>query len=223
MQSPALHVADGHELLNGVVGNGNFRSPDTAYLLAHDAFTHETGHMLGLSDQYGRACPTCPDTHDWVGVWSMMDTAHPPSAEFLGWDKWLLRWLDPSQIRGVTSAGQSVEEGVSPLEETGGVKLIVVPLSDSFLYAIEVRQPIGQDIRLCDHGVLVYTVDGSKMNASGTIQIQPAHTDAPCGPISDAAFDIGSGEVSTFEDANVKVELLAANADGSYRVRVTRK
>lgn len=216
-------VADGHELLNGVVGNGNFRSADAAYLLAHDAVTHETGHMLGLSDQYGRVCPTCVDTHDWVGVWSMMDTSHPPSAEFLGWDKWILHWLDATQIRGVTSAGQSVEEVVSPLEEAGGVKLIVVPINDSFLYTVEVRQPIGQDALLCNHGVLVYTVDGSKMNANGTIRMQPAHTGIPCGPISDAAYDIGPGEVATFEDAVVKVELLQAFPDGAYRVRVTRK
>ncbi|MDP9227122.1 MAG: hypothetical protein M3P18_25400, partial [Actinomycetota bacterium] len=215
-------VADGHELLNGVVGNGNFR-PETAYLLAHYAMTHESGHMMGLSDLYGRACPTCPDTHDWVGVWSMMDTSNAPSAEFLGWDKWILRWLDPTQIRGVTAAGQSLEELVSPLEERGGVKLIVVPISASFLYAVEVRQPIGQDSGLCDHGVLVYTVDSTKHNATGAIHVQPAHADAPCGALSDAAYDIGSGEVSTFEDSNVKVELLTANPDGSYRLRVTRK
>ena len=216
-------VADGHELLNGVVGNGNFRSLETAYELAHDAMTHETGHMMGLADLYGRACPTCADTHDWVGVWSMMDTAHEPSAELLGWDRWLLRWLDPTQIRGVTSSGQSVEEVVSPLEEPGGVKLVVVPLSTTFLYAVEVRQPVGRDVRLCDHGVLVYTVDANTKNGLGPTRIQPAHTDAPCGPISDAAYDLGPGEVSTFEDANVKVELLTAYPDGSYRVRVTRK
>jgi M6 family metalloprotease-like protein len=216
-------VADGHELLNGVVGNGNFRSLGTAHLLAHDAMTHETGHMMGLADLYGRACPTCTDTHDWVGVWSMMDTSNEPSAEFLGWDRWLLRWLDPTQIRGVSAPGQSTEEVVSPLEERGGVKLIVVPLSTTFLYAVEVRQPIGRDIRLCDHGVLVYTVDSTTKNGSGPTRIQAAHSDAPCGPISDAAFDLGPGEVPTFEDAHVKVELLAVYPDGSYRVRVTRK
>jgi len=215
-------VADGHEVLNGVVGNGNY-NPATAYYLAHYAMTHETGHMMGLADLYGRACPTCVDTHDWVGVWSMMDTADAPSAEFLGWDKWLLRWLDATQIRGVTSSEQSLEEVVSPLEEPGGVKLVVVPMSSTFLYAVEVRQPIGQDVRLCDHGVLVYTVDSTKMNGSGPTRIQPAHLGGSCGPISAAAYDLGPGEVSTFEDANVKVELLTAYPDGSYRVRVTHK
>jgi hypothetical protein len=34
---------------------------------------------------------------------------------------------------------------------------------------------------------------------------------------------MGPGEVSTFEDANVRVELLADFPDGAYRIRVTRK
>ncbi|MEP6979028.1 MAG: Ig-like domain-containing protein [Thermoleophilia bacterium] len=214
-------VADGKELRWGVVGNGNFRSPETAYLLAHNLITHETGHLMGLSDLYGRACATCPDTHDWVGVWSMMDTANPPSAGFLAWDRWLLRWLDPGQVRGVTAGPQ--EEVVAPLETVAGVKLVVVPISPSFVYAIEVRQPIGLDSGLCDHGVLVYTVDGTKLNGSGTIHIQPAHGGARCGPLSDAAYDVGPGEVGTFEDSNVRVELLTAFPDGAYRIRVTRK
>ena len=39
----------------------------------------------------------------------------------------------------------------------------------------------------------------------------------------DAGYDVGPGEISTFEDANVRVEVLAALPDGTYRVRVTRK
>jgi hypothetical protein len=33
--------------------------------------------------------------------------------------------------------------------------MVVVPITDSFLYAIDVRQPIGLDGKLCDHGVRV--------------------------------------------------------------------
>ena len=38
-----------------------------------------------------------------------------------------------------------------------------------------------------------------------------------------AGYDIGPGEVSTFEDASVKLEVLNAYPNGSYRVPVTRK
>src|SRR5213079_3600723 len=58
---PGLGVtADGHEILNGVVGNG---APET-FQLAHYAMTHETGHMMGLADLYGTHCALCPTTND---------------------------------------------------------------------------------------------------------------------------------------------------------------
>lgn len=219
-------VADGKELRWGVVGNGNFRSPETAYLLSHYMITHETGHLMGLADLYGRECPTCPDTHDWVGAWSMMDTANPPSAHFLGWDKWLLGWLDADQIRGLTAPGQ-VEGWLTPLEAPVGVKLVVVPITASTLYVIEVRQPIGEDKGLCDKGVLVYTVDASLLNGRGPIRIKPAQVTSPervaqCGSNYSAAYDVGPGEVSRYEDSLVAVEVL--ETDGfNYKVRVTRK
>jgi M6 family metalloprotease-like protein len=97
-------TADGRELRWGVVGNGNFPDEGSAYKIAYFAMTHETGHLWGLADQYGRACPTCDDTHDWVGTWTMMDGADR-GVDFLGWDKYLLNWLTPSNVRGLTAKG----------------------------------------------------------------------------------------------------------------------
>jgi M6 family metalloprotease-like protein len=219
-------TADGRELRWGVVGNGNFRSADTAYLLSHYAITHETGHLLGLADLYGRECPTCPDTHDWVGAWSMMDWSNPPAAHFLGWDKWLLGWLDPQQIVGLTQPGQ-VELTLAPIETPGGPKLVVVPTSGSTAYVVEVRAKAGEDVDLCKTGVLVYSVDSSVMNGRGPVRIRQAQPSDPargteCGPIWNAPFGLGPGEVSSYEDAAVKVEVV--QTDGTnYTVRVTRK
>jgi M6 family metalloprotease-like protein/uncharacterized repeat protein (TIGR02059 family) len=219
-------TADGKELRWGVTTNGYLLpervEPKSEVVQAHNVMTHETGHLLGLPDLYGRSCPTCPDTHDWVGVWDIMDRTEP-AAHFLAWSKWLLGWLDRDQLRAVPAAGQ-VEETLQPIETGGGVKAIVAKTTPSLAYVVEVRQKIGEDADLCDTGVLVYTVDSSVQNGFGPVRIQPAQTgDAGCGPNSKAAYDLGTGEVSTFEDAAVKVELLAENADGSYRVRVTRK
>ena len=40
----------------------------------------------------------------------------------------------------------------------------MVPTSPSVVYVIENRQRIGEDIELCDEGVLVWVVDGSRRN-----------------------------------------------------------
>jgi len=216
-------VADGKELRWGVVGNGNFRSVDTASLLA-EFMEHESGHLMGLSDLYQRACATCTDTHELVGTWSIMDTA-PPNNDLLGWDKWLLGWIEPQQIVGVTSG--SVETTLAPTETPGGNKLVVVPISGSSLYAVEVRQPRGVDTDLCDKGVLVYTVRADVFNAQGAVHVMQAHPSDParsstCGPLWNAAFDTGPGEVSAFEDNALKVEVLSASGL-NYVVRVTKK
>jgi hypothetical protein len=121
------------------------------------------------------------------------------------------------------------ETTISPVETAGGVKLVVVPTSPSFLYAVEVRRHLGNDsTSTCDDGVLVYTVDSTKRNGQGPVHVLPAQpsTDAAriatCGAKYAAPFDVGPGEASTFEDANVKVEVLST--DGvNYRVRITRK
>jgi hypothetical protein len=44
-----------------------------------------------------------------------------------------------------------------------------------------------------------------------------------CGAIYDAGYDLGPGEVTTFEDSRVQMELLEAMPNGNYRIRVTRK
>ena len=73
--------------------------------------------------------------------------------------------------------------------------------------------------------MLVWIVDGSRRNVDHNAVVQPARRsyNDDCGAIFDAGYDIGDGEVSHFEDANVRMDVLAALPNGNYRVRVTRK
>ena len=149
-------------------------------------------------------------------------------ADLFAWNKWRLGWLDSKQVRGLTAPG-AVEETIAPVESAGGVKLVVAKTSASFLYAVEVRRRLGNDANsTCDDGVLVYTVDSTKRNGLGPKFVHAAQTGpdqskvSTCGLKYAAPFDLGPGEVSTFEDASVRVEVLAT--DGvNYRVRVTQK
>ncbi len=218
-------VRDGKELRWGVVGSGalDTRGP-TANLTTHHIITHETGHLLGLADLYDAAYHDGGALQDrWAGRWDIMSDNRASSHMFT-WNKWLLGWLDPTQLRGLTAPG-TTEATLTPLEIPGGLKAVIVPISSTVLYVIEDRQRIGEDSELCDNGVLVWIVDGSRFNADHNAVVQAAghsYTDA-CGAIFDAGYDIGAGEVSTFEDTNVKLELLDAYPNGLYRVRVSRK
>ncbi|MEX2211725.1 MAG: hypothetical protein WD689_08195 [Gaiellaceae bacterium] len=220
-------TADGRELRYAIFSNGAFRdygfppkplNDDQARVRAtHGAITHELGHVLGLQDVYYKT-PEGRNTWELVGGWDMMsDTT--PGADFLAWHKYRLGWLEPRHLRGLEATG-SLEETLVPIEIAGGRKAVVVPVSSTFLYVVEARRKTGVDATLCDEGVLVYTVDSTKSNAAGSIDVKAARDgdDPYCGPKAFAAF--GAGE--TYEDGVVKVEVLSGAAAG-YRVRVTRK
>jgi len=219
-------VRDGKELRWGVVGGGGLdtRGP-TTNLFAHHFITHETGHMFGLADLYDNTYHDInPELqYAWAGRWDIMSD-NRASSHMFAWNKWLLGWLNPKQLRGLTAPG-TTDATLTPLELPGGLKAVVVPISSTVLYVIEDRQRVGEDRELCDKGVIVWVVNGANGNVDHNAVVQTArrsYSDA-CGAIYNAGFDIGPGEVSTFEDANVKLQLLVAYPNGSYWVRVTRK
>jgi M6 family metalloprotease-like protein/uncharacterized repeat protein (TIGR01451 family) len=224
-------TVDGHELRRWITAQASYPSVPSQIepaRFSHWVVTHEIGHFLGLPDLYLKppGCFTCPNTFEPVGFWDILSDV-PLHAHFLAWHKWLLGWLDAAQIRGLTTSPGQLEVTLTPLAAPGGLKAVVVPLTPSTAYVVEVREPMGWESNLCDRGVLVYTVDSTKRNAEGPVHIKTAHPSvpgSPCGPIAGAAFDLGAGEVSHFADpsAGVQVDVLERLPDASYRVRVTK-
>ena len=189
---------------------------------------HETGHLLGLPDLYEYGAPDLETAIRFVGGWDPMSFVLP-GAHFNAWHKRKLGWLDATDALCMSAPG-ALEETLTPMSAAGGIKAIIVPLGPSQAYVLEVRKQTGRDSRLCDKGVLIYTVDASMANGAGPIEVKPAQhgTDLSkidaCGPLYDAPFDLGAGEVSTYTDAAVglTVEVLAP-AGAGYLVRVTRE
>lgn len=218
-------VRDGKELRWAVAGGGGFdmRGP-SQNLLAHHLITHETGHLLGLADLYDASQRDGgPLQNAWAGRWDIMGD-NRASSHMFAWNKWLLGWLEPQQLRGLTTPG-TTEATLTPLETPGGLKTVVVPISSTVFYVIEDRQRVGEDAELCDKGVLVWIVDGSRYNVDHNAVVQPAgrsYNDA-CGAIYDAGYDIGPNEVTSFSDTNVSMEVLNAFPNGNYTIRVTRR
>ena len=98
-------------------------------------------------------------------------------------------------------------------------------------YVIEARRRLGQDARLCDEGVLVYSVDATVRSGDGPIRVRAAQRGRNadlidrCGPLYDAPFDKGPGEVARFTDSatGISMEVLGRATGGGYRVRVERR
>jgi M6 family metalloprotease-like protein/uncharacterized repeat protein (TIGR01451 family) len=182
---------------------------------------HETLHHFGLPDLYDFDATGGSARH--VDGWDIMSKR---VGALFAWHEWKLGWIDPAAIRCLAGPGQ-LEETLTPVTRPGGVKAVVVPTDASRAYVVEARQAVGRDAAICDSGVLVYTVDATVWSGSGPIRIKAA-PNAPnttlvnrCGPLYNAPFDVGPGEVATLRDGNLTVEVLFTSAE-QYRIRVTR-
>ena len=194
--------ADGVQVKFGNIFTGDITSQGANLT---KSWTHELLHTLGLPDLAGRA----------VGWDPLAVGSEPPSlTHLLGWHKWLLGWIDPSQLTCLSEPG-TLEETLTPMAIRGGKKLVVVPISNTFAYAVEARKRIGFDRNACEEGVLVYTIDPTKASYFDPIILkgQPR-----CGNVTPGAFATGG----VHEDAYVKVEVIAQDGK-NYRVRVTKK
>ena len=195
--------------------------PDMA---AKNSTFHDTAHWLGLPDLYGRTMDD-QTTHEYVGSWDLMsDNVIGP--HFLAWHNYKLGWIDSGQLRCLDGPG-TVEVDLTPASVAGGVKALVVPTGPSTAFVVEARRRTGPDAGLCDDGVLIYHVDATVWNGAGPVRVRRAQTDDPalagyydCGPAYNAAFDVGDGEVSVFEEGDLRIEVLASSTTG-YTVRAT--
>jgi M6 family metalloprotease-like protein len=192
-------VADGTRIRFGV-----FLGPDVTGRVPN-IWNHEQLHVLGLPDLGGRA----------IG-WDTTSYGNDPPGltHLLAWHKWQLRWIDSGQLTCVSAPG-TVEETLTPNASRGGKKAVVVPISETFAYAVEVRKRLGYDKNACEEGVLVYAIDSTRGGYEDPVVLKGPPR---CGNLAPGAFATGG----VHEDQYVKVEVLAQDGK-NYRVRVTKK
>jgi M6 family metalloprotease-like protein len=186
---------------------------------------HETGHVLGLPDLYNERVPS--SQHNWDVM-----TAAPSGGGMFAWHRWKLGWLDTSQIVCLSRRG-TVTATLAPIEQSEGKKAIVSRVGNAVV-VVEVRRALAEDASICASGVLVYRVDfsaGAPENVGSRrmpIRLRPAKPDDSrrwdrCGQEWRAPFALGRGQISRAASWRHQITLLRRFADGSYRVRVTRK
>jgi M6 family metalloprotease-like protein len=212
--------ADGNEIRHAVTFGNNVRVAQPDY--AAHVLVHGTGLLLGLPDVYRFGRSTFSGTHSDVGGWDTMGWVRL-GAHFTAWHKRKLGWLDRLQSRCV--ANETAEAVLTPLDEAGGTKAVIAPITRSVAYVAEVRRRAGQDSRLCDEGVLVYRIDATAKNGSGGMRVMPAAggSDATCGPLAHAPFDVGADEIDTFTDPGKVTIRVLEEAGGAFRIRVTSR
>jgi M6 family metalloprotease-like protein len=181
---------------------------------------HETGHLLGLPDLY------VTGSRSSFHLWDTMATGGtaPAIGGMFAWHRWKLEWLDAGQVACLGGRGSRTAT-ITPLERAGGVKALVVRRGDA-AYVAEVRQPLAEDAGICRGGVLLSAVDLSRPAKRWALRLLAPRPDNPrrwarCGPRWNATLRPGPKEVSTLRVGPVRFRVLAAEPDGSYRVRAT--
>ncbi len=201
------YFADGKTFANGATSGADLPGWGSYWL------NHETGHMMGLPDLYAYQYDpnNYPDQHRFVGDFSLMGFIDGSAPGFFAFERWQLSWLDDEQIICQTTSDQTTT--LTPIETQGGIKAVIVPISESKALVVESRRPVGADAELVKSGALVYLADTSIYSGEGTITVLPVSGDDPYRVQSPLAV----GETLTVEGITVTV---TASDDQSDTVQV---
>jgi M6 family metalloprotease-like protein len=205
------YTADGKTFANGATSGADLPAWGSYWL------NHETGHMMGLPDLYAYSYDTnnYPDQHRFVGDFSLMGYIDGSAPGFFAFERWQLKWLDDAQIICQTSADQTTT--ITPIETEGGIKAVIVPISQSKAVVVESRRPVGADAALVKSGILVYVADTSIYSGEGTIVVHPVSANDPYRVQSPLAV----GETLTVD--GVTITVIQADEQGdTVQVTVTK-
>ena len=160
---------DGKYIANGVTSSHDLNFWKSIWL------NHETTHTMGLVDVYAATPGGGTDYWDWhryTGQFSLMGwssfDANAPG--LFAYERWYLGWLDDAQIN---CSATDTTQLITPVESSGGVKALIIPLTQTKEIVIESRRPIGLDKNLKKSGAVIYLVDSTKQSGMGPVQIYP--------------------------------------------------
>jgi M6 family metalloprotease-like protein len=205
------------------------QSPPDRHVLAH-----ETGHVFDLPDLYRRPASGVADWDTYVGDWDLMGSQFGLAPDLFAWQKWKLGWLTRRNVTCVPAGpGKTVHTlhtlGAQPLRSSGDRRLAVVRTGRHEALAIEARGPAGNDRGLCAEGVLLYWVRSDRSSTYGPVRVVDGHPGTGgCsdGSVYPALADAPLGEGDSFttqRGGGVRVEVAGRDADGGWRVKVSRR
>ena len=182
-------------IYNLIMAGGNYATYDT--------YIHEFGHALGLTD--------IRDTEDLGNQKSdgmFYDVMNNPTyPELLVWHRFLLGFLENSQIHCLNSSESSTHWLVPVESLTNKLKGVIIPVSSTEAIIMESRRALGFDAALASRndltGLVVYTLDSKvpyRRSPVKVIKVLKVNESVVVG-----GFKVTNIESGTFGDV-VKVE-----------------
>jgi M6 family metalloprotease-like protein len=131
-------------------------------------FSHEVGHVLGITHPY------LQKDGSPGGIWDLMGNGGTSVREFIGWHRFLLSWFTKQEmtcLSGTEIKPTSIK--LAPIGSQGsGIRFAMVGLSNTQALGIEVRRKnVYDNLSKNEEGVLVYLIDTTKGDDEGIITI----------------------------------------------------
>jgi M6 family metalloprotease-like protein len=162
---------DGKYISNGATSAYDLNNWKSIWL------NHEVTHTLGLVDLYAATQSNPANRYDqfrFTGEFSYMGFSSYESnaPSLLAFERWNLGWIDDSQIKCMRDTKST--ELISPVQTSGGVKAVIIPISRTKAVVIESRRASGIDKNIAKSGALVYVVDSSIQSGQGPVKVFPS-------------------------------------------------
>jgi len=162
---------DGKYIANGATSAYDLNDWKSIWL------NHEVTHTLGLVDLYAFTQSNPANRHDglrYTGEFSYMGLSSYESnaPSLFAYERWNLGWIDDSQIKCLKDVKST--ELISPVQTSGGVKAVIIPISRTKALVIESRRASGIDKNIAKSGALVYVVDSSIQSGQGPVKVFPS-------------------------------------------------
>ena len=158
----ALDTPDGRLPYGVLMGGQN--------VILWTVLAHELGHAwLHSEDLY-----YFPDQNQiMLGGWDIMEKSVDLTSEFNPWIRWINSWIEDSQVRCVTSKGETVHHLETISVASDLTKMVVVKLNDNSVLVIDSRRDFGWGEGGWDangDATIVYVVDTSIDHGQGPIR-----------------------------------------------------
>jgi M6 family metalloprotease-like protein len=162
---------DGKYISNGATSAYDLNNWKSIWL------NHEVTHTLGLVDLYAATQSNPANRYDqfrFTGEFSYMGFSSYESnaPSLLAFERWNLGWIDDSQIKCMRDTKST--ELISPVQTSGGVKAVIIPISRTKAVVIESRRASGIDKNIAKSGALVYVIDSSIQSGQGPVKVFPS-------------------------------------------------
>lgn len=109
-----------------------------------------------------------------------------------------------------------------------GSRMAVVRTGPSEAVVVEVREPVGNDVGVCNSGVLVYRIKSDTASADGPVEVLDGHPDTSACHQSSvqpelADAPLGVGESLSVDGGEVRVSVLDQSESGEWNVKITKR